>query len=80
MMGGAGLGMSDSKRKPDAQRDAEVGRGEETQAYGSADAVVRVHGDESLWNTLSARGLENVREHFSFDAARAALRRILSIS
>ncbi|MGN6543948.1 MAG: protein kinase domain-containing protein, partial [Aureliella sp.] len=34
--------MSDSKRKPDAQRDAEVGRGEETQAYGSADAVVRV--------------------------------------
>lgn len=34
--------MSDSKRKPDAQREAEVGRGEETQAYCSADAVVRV--------------------------------------
>jgi len=44
-----------------------------------ADAVVRVYGDANLWNALSARGLDNVREHFSFDAARAALRRILSL-
>jgi len=44
-----------------------------------ADAVVRVYGDANLWNALCARGLDNVREHFSFDAARAALRRILSL-
>jgi glycosyltransferase involved in cell wall biosynthesis len=44
-----------------------------------ADAVIRVYGDADLWGTLSARGLDNVRRHFSFDAAREALRRILSI-
>ncbi|MBN8886381.1 MAG: glycosyltransferase [Rudaea sp.] len=42
-----------------------------------ADAVVRLYGDEALWNTLSANGLENVRSHFSFEAARAALKTIL---
>jgi hypothetical protein len=30
-----------------------------------------------LWKKLSDNGLTNVREHFSFDAARAALRRVL---
>jgi hypothetical protein len=30
-----------------------------------------------LWTKLSDNGLANVREHFSFDAARAALARIL---
>jgi GT2 family glycosyltransferase/glycosyltransferase involved in cell wall biosynthesis len=49
----------------------------DAQAF--ADAVVRVHDDADLWNTLSARGLDNVRRHFSFDAARAELKRILSI-
>jgi GT2 family glycosyltransferase len=44
-----------------------------------AGAVVRVHDDANLWNRLSARGLDNVRRHFSFDAARASLRRILSL-
>jgi glycosyltransferase involved in cell wall biosynthesis len=44
-----------------------------------ADAVVRVHDDANLWNALSARGLDNVRRHFSFDAAQAALQAILGI-
>ena len=40
-----------------------------------AAAVVRVYGDPVLWERLAANGLENVRRHFSFEAARAALRR-----
>jgi glycosyltransferase involved in cell wall biosynthesis len=44
-----------------------------------ADDVIRLYGDEVLWNTLSARGLDNVRRHFSFDAARAALRAIIGL-
>lgn len=42
-----------------------------------AEAIVRLYADETLWNTLSANGLANVRAHFSFDAARAALKVIL---
>jgi glycosyltransferase involved in cell wall biosynthesis len=41
-----------------------------------ADAVVRAYTDEALWTSLSDHGLENVRRHFSFDAARAAVRRL----
>jgi glycosyltransferase involved in cell wall biosynthesis len=44
-----------------------------------ADAVVRASSDESLWNHLSARGIANVDRHFSFDAARAPVRRILDL-
>jgi GT2 family glycosyltransferase len=46
-------------------------------AAGFADAVIRLYQDETLWNTLSAQGLANVQRHFSFDAARAALQRLL---
>jgi GT2 family glycosyltransferase/glycosyltransferase involved in cell wall biosynthesis len=42
-----------------------------------AAAIVRAYGDAALWKKLSDNGLTNVREHFSFDAARAALRRVL---
>ncbi len=42
-----------------------------------ADAVVRGYTDAALWQTLSDNGLSNVRAHFSFDAARAALRSVL---
>ncbi len=42
-----------------------------------AAAVVDLYRDETLWNTLSAHGLANVERHFSFDAARAAVQRIL---
>jgi len=50
-----------------------------SDAAAFADAVVRVYEEANVWNTLSARGLDNVRRHFSFDAARDALRRILAI-
>jgi GT2 family glycosyltransferase/glycosyltransferase involved in cell wall biosynthesis len=42
-----------------------------------AAAIERAYGDPLLWQTLSGNGLANVREHFSFDAARAALKLIL---
>lgn len=48
----------------------------DAEAY--AAAVVQLYGDETLWNTLSANGLANVERHFSFDAAKKALSRILS--
>jgi GT2 family glycosyltransferase len=46
-------------------------------AEGFAAAVLRLHDDEALWHHLSEYGLRNVHEHFSFEAARATLRRIL---
>lgn len=42
-----------------------------------ASAVLRLYHDEALWQQLSANGLQNVQSHFSFDAARASLRRVL---
>jgi GT2 family glycosyltransferase/glycosyltransferase involved in cell wall biosynthesis len=42
-----------------------------------AGAVVRLYRDEALWERLSQAGLANVARHFSFDAARAALARVL---
>jgi GT2 family glycosyltransferase len=50
---------------------------DDAQAF--ADAVIRVYEDEVLWNRLSAHGMDNVRQHFSFDAARTALQRILAL-
>ncbi|WP_133500527.1 glycosyltransferase [Cognatilysobacter terrigena] len=44
-----------------------------------ADAVLRVYDDASLWNRLAVSGLENVRRHFSADAARDAVRRALEL-
>lgn len=46
-------------------------------AVAFAAAVVQLYRDEALWNTLSANGLANVEQHFSFDAARAAVSRLL---
>ncbi|HEX6832532.1 MAG TPA: glycosyltransferase, partial [Rudaea sp.] len=42
-----------------------------------AAAILRAYDDATLWKTLSDNGLANVRQHFSFDAARAAIERIL---
>lgn len=42
-----------------------------------AGAVVRLANDPELWEQLSAGGLANVREYFSFEAARDALARAL---
>ena len=44
-----------------------------------AAAIRRVYGDATLWKKLSDNGLANVRQHFSFDSARVALKRILPI-
>lgn len=41
-----------------------------------ADAVLRLDGDAALWRQLSDNGLDNVRRHFSLDAARATVRRL----
>ena len=41
-----------------------------------ADAVVRLYGDETVWRRLAAGGLDNVRIHFSLDAARATVERL----
>ncbi|MEO8743347.1 MAG: glycosyltransferase family 4 protein, partial [Lysobacteraceae bacterium] len=42
-----------------------------------ANAVLRLYDDRALWETLARHGIENVERHFSFDAAREVLRRIL---
>ena len=44
-----------------------------------ADAVVSVHEDEALWNRLSHNALATMQEHFSFTAARRAIRRIFDL-
>ncbi|HSX61702.1 MAG TPA: glycosyltransferase, partial [Tahibacter sp.] len=49
-----------------------------TDAEAFAAAIVRLYGDATLWETLSANGLANVERHFSFDAAKRALSRILA--
>jgi len=41
-----------------------------------ADAVVRLHDDDVLWNRLSAHGRDNVARHFSMDAARDVVREL----
>lgn len=42
-----------------------------------AAAVARLYDDAALWQRLADHGLDNVRRHFSFDAARATVRRML---
>jgi glycosyltransferase involved in cell wall biosynthesis len=42
-----------------------------------AAAILLAHSDVNLWAKLSNNGLANVHRHFSFEAAREALKRIL---
>ncbi len=42
-----------------------------------AAAIVRGYSDATLWKTLSDNGLANVARHFSFDAARESIKRVL---
>lgn len=49
--------------------------GDTAEAF--AKAVLRLYDDELLWLRLSEAGLENVHRHFSFDAARETLQRVL---
>jgi GT2 family glycosyltransferase/glycosyltransferase involved in cell wall biosynthesis len=46
-------------------------------AQAFAEAVLRLYGDEALWRTLAHNGLRNVERHFSLDAAREVVRRVL---
>lgn len=50
--------------------------GDDAAAF--ADAVLRLYDDRELWEKLSANGIANVKRHYSFTAAREALRRILA--
>jgi GT2 family glycosyltransferase len=43
-----------------------------------ADAVLQLCGDDALWSRLSDASLANVQRHFSLDAARQVLGRLLS--
>jgi glycosyltransferase involved in cell wall biosynthesis len=42
-----------------------------------ATAVVKLYGDEDLWNRISAGGLENVQKYFSVETARLGLQELL---
>jgi GT2 family glycosyltransferase len=44
-----------------------------------ADAIVRAYGDEALWNRLSKAGVDNIRRHFSREAAKRTLARVLEL-
>ncbi|MNP58290.1 hypothetical protein D3C76_1531950 [compost metagenome] len=46
-------------------------------AAGFADAVLRLYRDEALWQRLADNGLANVERHFSLDAGREVVRRVL---
>jgi GT2 family glycosyltransferase/glycosyltransferase involved in cell wall biosynthesis len=43
-----------------------------------AQAVLRLYRDPALWQRLSEGGLDNVRRHFSLDAARTAIERVFA--
>lgn len=47
---------------------------DDPQAF--ADAVVRLHEDEALWNTLARNGLDSVARNFSLETARATVRSV----
>jgi polysaccharide pyruvyl transferase WcaK-like protein/glycosyltransferase involved in cell wall biosynthesis len=49
-------------------------------AQGFADAIVRVYGNRELWTAVSDEGMENVRRHFSPDAARTVLEELRDLS
>ncbi|MGA9422843.1 MAG: glycosyltransferase, partial [Rhodanobacteraceae bacterium] len=44
-----------------------------------AACIVRLYNDEVLWQRLSSNGLDNVRQHFSFDAAQAVVDRVFGL-
>lgn len=54
---------------------ADVLLADDAQAF--ADAVLRLYRDPQLWQRLSSGGLDNVARHFSLDAARDTVRRML---
>jgi glycosyltransferase involved in cell wall biosynthesis len=57
---------------------ADVLVGDSPEAF--ADAVARAYSERQLWHTLAEGGRENVRTHFSREAALRALTRLLALS
>jgi glycosyltransferase involved in cell wall biosynthesis len=51
---------------------------DEPEAF--ADAIIRVHNDEALWNRLAKGGLDNIETHFSRQRARQALADVLDLN
>jgi glycosyltransferase involved in cell wall biosynthesis len=47
-------------------------------AQAFADAVLQLYGDAALWQRLATNGLQNVERHFSLDAGREVVRRVLA--
>ena len=43
-----------------------------------ADAIIRLHSDEALWNRLRQSGIDNIEEWFSRNAAQRALETVLA--
>ena len=43
-----------------------------------AQSVIRLYQEEKLWNRVSAGGLENVKQWFSFEAAKAQVTKLLN--
>ena len=73
-----------SQALPGTERRAEQARrraGEDVlvadDAMAFAEAVVRAYHDEALWQRLAANGLLNVERHFSLEAGRDVVRRVL---
>lgn len=66
---------------PIAVEGMEISAGDEAlvaaDAAGFAAAIIRLYRDPVLWLRLSDAGLANIERHFSFEAARQALLRIL---
>lgn len=66
---------------PPAVEGMYVDHGVEVMVGGNArefaDHIVQVYSNAELWYSLSDAGLENVKKHFSFEAAAKALDRIL---
>ena len=47
------------------------------EAASFADAVIRLYGDEQLWDRLSVNGIDVMERHFSFAAARRSLEQLV---
>ena len=58
------------------KNEASVLVADEPEAF--ADAVIRLHSDEALWNRLRLGGLDNIEQWFSRNTARQALESVLS--
>lgn len=56
--------------------DEDVLVAETTEAF--AAQIMRVYRDDALWQALSTAGMENIRQHFSFEAARRCLESVLA--